>query len=96
MGSQCPEAELWWGNVGRIPLKALEFQALTEAKSCYPCIKSTEFIRNIKIKIIFGGSFREGGGAAPCPPPPGIRHWIYFYWCNMYMITLVKNTVFLY
>ena len=40
-------------------------------ESCYPCIKSTKFVRKMKVNIKFGGIFGGGGAAAPCAPPPG-------------------------
>ena len=71
MASDCgprdPGAEPLWGSRGITPGRILSIDI---GGSCYPCSKSTEFVRKIKVKVKFGGIF-GGGAAAPCAPPPG-------------------------
>ena len=56
----------------RWKLLNFKFYALMySVESCFPCIKSNEFVKKHKVKIKFRGIFGEGGGAAaPCAPPP--------------------------
>ena len=35
--------------------------------SCYPCIKSTKFVRKIKVKLKFGGSWGDSHATLKIP-----------------------------